>query len=328
MCRCRDTWPGWGIVDPWDLESDGVPYAAWCRDTAANFDTSKSTLSLPTLLIQQLTDSSSQPVNRHMRKMFGIFELPNTIISDNGPCFIGKPFQIMVATLGINHITSSPHHPRSHGLVERAIRTVKAAMRKAADPDLAMLALRTTPMRPNAPSPAELLFGQRIPCDLPTYVSAKPKCQDDAPAAAPDSGGRELPPLSMDQPIFYQDVAKRTWAPGIVIGIGPEPRSYTIECCDTGRSLRRNRVLLRPRTTETNRHTPDDEPAWTSTLPLPATTMPVATRSPQVTTRRNLPVPTRPPPTNHPPTDVDPTPSVTIRSRRDRPIRQTQRMDL
>ena len=49
----------------------------------------------------------------------------------------------------------------------------------------------------------------------------------------------------LNQPIFYQDVAKRSWTPGKIIGCGPEPRSFTVG--NTGRQLRRNRILLRPR---------------------------------------------------------------------------------
>ena len=29
-----------------------------------------------------------------------------------------------------SHVTSSPHHSRSHGFIERAIRTVKAMMKR------------------------------------------------------------------------------------------------------------------------------------------------------------------------------------------------------
>ena len=47
--------------------------------------------------------------------------------------------------------------------------------------------------------------------------------------------------------MYYQDVAKKTWAPGKIIGVGPEPRLYTVEDEQTGQPLGRNRQLLRPR---------------------------------------------------------------------------------
>ena len=58
---------------------------------------------------------------------------------------------------------------------------------------------------------------------------------------------KELPELQLNQPIFYQDVILKTWSPGTIIGYGPDPRSYTITCDDTGLALWRKRVLLHPR---------------------------------------------------------------------------------
>ena len=52
-----------------------------------------------------------------------------------------------------------------------------------------------------------------------------------------DARCKELPELQLNQPIFYQDVTRKTWSPGTIIGYGPEPRSYTITCDDTGRAL-------------------------------------------------------------------------------------------
>ena len=45
---------------------------------------------------------------------------------------------------------------------------------------------------------------------------------------------KPLPELSMNQDILYQDVARKKWFPGTIIGTGPEPRSYTIECTESG----------------------------------------------------------------------------------------------
>ena len=57
----------------------------------------------------------------------------------------------------------------------------------------------------------------------------------------------EHPELHLNQPVYYHNVAKKTWAPGNIIGVGPEPRSYTVEDEQTGQPLRRNQQLLRPR---------------------------------------------------------------------------------
>ena len=60
------------------------------------------------------------------------------------------------------------------------------------------------------------------------------------------------PELSIDQPVYFQDVAKKHWSPGIIIGYGPEPRSYTVLCEQTGSKLGRNRSLQQHRYTTLN----------------------------------------------------------------------------
>ena len=91
-------------------------------------------------------DSSSQKVANITSKYNAIFGIPHSIISDNGPQFIRKPYQQVIKQYGISHVTSSLHHPRSYGFIERAIRTVKAMMKK--DIDMAILAHRITSLGP------------------------------------------------------------------------------------------------------------------------------------------------------------------------------------
>ena len=59
-----------------------------------------------------------------------MFGYPNRIISDNGPQFIGQEYQVMIRKYGIAHVTSSPHHPKSHGFIERMVRSVKGLFTK------------------------------------------------------------------------------------------------------------------------------------------------------------------------------------------------------
>ena len=199
---------------------------------------------------------SSRHVAEVTSSTFGLFGIPNCVITDNGPQFIGQPFKDLMESYHISHVTSSPHHSKSHGFVERTIRTVKALMRKSPlDSDRALLAYRTTPLGPQLPSPAEILFGRKIQTDLPAYnqLIANEQLQEYRAAshaqsqARYDRSAKELSELSPNEPVFFQEVGKKTWSPGTIIGCGPEPRSYTVRCESTGRALRRNRILLRPR---------------------------------------------------------------------------------
>ena len=123
------------------------------------------------LVVEKLgPDSTSKRVADLTSKYFSLFGVPNTIISDNGPQFVGAAYQSLLQKYGVTHITSSPWHPESHGFIERAIRTAKSMLRKSHDSDLALLVFRTTPPGPQEPSPAEMLFGRKAPSNLPTQV--------------------------------------------------------------------------------------------------------------------------------------------------------------
>lgn len=207
-------------------------------------------------VVELLSEQSSQSVANVTVKAFSLFGVPNTIVSDNGPQFIGKSYQDLMKKFGISHVTSSPYHPRGHGFIERQIRTVKNVIKKSPqDTELALMSLRNTPKGTDVPSPAELLFGRKLQTLLPAYkkpvasesLVIKRNAQMQDMQNRYDAHTKALPELSVNTPVFYQDVAKRTWSPGKIMGYGPEPRSYTIQCDTTGQMLRRNRIFLRSR---------------------------------------------------------------------------------
>ena len=201
-------------------------------------------------LVERLTDSTSRAVAAITSKAISMFGIPHSILSDNGPQFSGRPYQDMIAQYGICHITSSPHHAKSHGFIERMVRTVKGTLRKTRnESDAAMLCLRTTPLGSDLPSPAELLFQRKIAGNLPLHAQGN---HDEKLRHLRSPATRRQPSddhhdLTIGMPVYVQDVVKRTWSPATILGTGPEPRSYTLRCEPTGRLLRRNRVLLRPR---------------------------------------------------------------------------------
>ena len=71
---------------------------------------------------------------------------------------------------GFTQVTSSPHYPRSNGLAERTVKTVKAMLEKSKDPYLALLSYRSTEFSWCGLSPAQLLMGRRIRSTLPQVL--------------------------------------------------------------------------------------------------------------------------------------------------------------
>ena len=81
-------------------------------------------------LIRKLANSTSAAVCAEIATILTELGLPHIIRSDNGPCYNSKEFQQLLQCYSITHHTSSPHHPRSNGFVERMVGVAKKLMDK------------------------------------------------------------------------------------------------------------------------------------------------------------------------------------------------------
>ena len=196
--------------------------------------------------------------------MFAENGIPKTLQCDNGTQFTSTEFPQLAKQYGFEIVTSSPYYPRGHAFVERQIQTVKKTILKCKearkDIDLALLALRTTPLSSNIASPAELLNGRTFKSTLPEkiYLSRNQedfrnwlKTRQNNQSHYYNRHAKELPELHKDQAIYVQDPARKMWNPAKVIDRGDTPRSYVVET-ETGAQLRRNRVHLRPSSASNN----------------------------------------------------------------------------
>ena len=102
--------------------------------------------------------------------------LTHIISSDNGPYYNSKEFQQLLQCYNITHHTSSPHHPRSNGFVERMVGVAKKLMDKAGSEGKPWISglydYRVTPQSGSIASPLQLIT-QRTPRekDLPQLLS-------------------------------------------------------------------------------------------------------------------------------------------------------------
>ena len=159
---------------------------------------------------------------------------------------------------GFKHITSSPRYPQSNGFIENQVKIVKSALQKTkttnADPDMALLCLRTTPIGSNLPSPAELLLGRKLQDNLPRVIQRSYNSEDitkhlnerqETQRFYHDRSVKTLPVLPTGTSITIQDPVTHKWEPGTVKGkIESVPRSYVVTT-QNGSELRRNRSHLR-----------------------------------------------------------------------------------
>ena len=124
-------------------------HSKWIEAHAVNLATSQATIEILLLV-------------------FSTHGLPEVFVSDNGTSFTSEEFAAFVHSYGIKYLTSAPYHPASNGLAERAIQTLKNALRK--DPGGASLETQIscflfcyniTPHSTTGVPPAELLMGRR-----------------------------------------------------------------------------------------------------------------------------------------------------------------------
>ena len=70
-------------------------------------------------IVHKLTSTTMQQVASQMKLIFSEYDWPETIVSDNGPCYSAETFNKLMTDYSVNHITSSPHYPQSNGLAEK-----------------------------------------------------------------------------------------------------------------------------------------------------------------------------------------------------------------
>ena len=109
----------------------------------------------------KLSSESSSEVIRHTKSILARHGIPKQMISNNGPQYSSLEFKKFAEEYGFLHTISSPKFPQSNGEAERAVKTVKALLKKSEDLYLAMLIYQSTPLQ-NGFSPSELLMNRPI----------------------------------------------------------------------------------------------------------------------------------------------------------------------
>ena len=62
---------------------------------------------------------TDQHITTQCKLLFSEYGWPETLISENGPCYTAEVFTNLMREYNVNHITSSPHYPQLNGLAER-----------------------------------------------------------------------------------------------------------------------------------------------------------------------------------------------------------------
>ena len=172
-----------------------------------------------------------------------------------------KRMQTLLRPTSFHHVTSSPYYAQSNGEAERAVGTVKGLLKKSADPYLALLAYRSTPLQ-NGYSPSELLMCRRLHSTVPSTRSQRTlKLPDLGPLREKEERFRKQLKQNYDHHHGVCDLPPLT--PGDSEGsVGEEvaPRSYEVTTAE-GTYRRNRRHLIRTQNNVTEQRNADNKSA-------------------------------------------------------------------
>ena len=179
-------------------------------------------------------------------------------MSDNGQQFRGKEFKKFKNKWEFTHTTSSPTYPKSNGMAERAVQTIKPLLKNLKRVvKTHMLQFKhiehAHKIQANTGlSPAKRLFGRKIRTRLPSFHESKRQFPNDDYSSQRrsmamkqktyhDRSAKEHPPIQQGPTVrMYKDSSWQMKAR--VTGREQNPRSYKIQLqTEEEKILRRNR---------------------------------------------------------------------------------------
>ena len=179
-------------------------------------------------VVHKLTSMTAKHVASHFSQVFSEYGWPDTLLTDNGPCYASQEFKKLMLNMSVNHITSSPHYPQSNGLAEKYVQIVKnlfvKAHKEGTDYQKALMIYRNTPLDDNLLSPMQLLQGRTVRSDLPMSHAAKVKYglasghSLPAPVKVQDKNERaQTHDYKLNQDVMYLDPTSKKWFPATIV---------------------------------------------------------------------------------------------------------------
>lgn len=190
-----------------------------------------------------------------LRVIFANHGLPRKVVTDNGTSFTSAEFKAFMSDNGIVHVTTSPYHPSSNGLAERAVQTFKNGLKRTQGATIQeriskfLFTYRLTPHTTTGVAPSQLLMGRRLRSrldrlfpDLSQRVEKKQSKQ-----AEHHDTAKPLRTFKVGDFVYVKDFSspKNSWIPGTVTKV-TGPLSYHVKV-QSGNVVRRHVDAVRKR---------------------------------------------------------------------------------
>ena len=206
----------------------------------------------------EVSPLSAATLIQHLRSIFATHGLPQSFVTDNGSQFTRAEFEAFMKNNGIRHIKSSPYHPASNGLAERAVQCFKESMKKFPSTDSLETKLSRflfwnclTPHSTTGVPPAQLLLGH-IPHSqldlLKPELATKVQGKQEAQKKSHDIHAKPRE-FHVGDLVFVKDFPSgKKWLSGSVSEVRG-PLSYYVTLLD-GRVVRRHVDHIRSRSSQ------------------------------------------------------------------------------
>ena len=185
-------------------------------------------------VVCKLTSMTGQHIATQCKLIFPKYGWPETLISDNGPCYMSEVLTNLMKEYSVNHITSSPHYPQSNGLAEKYFQIVKNLFYKAKEEgkDLfkCLMVYHNNPLSSSLLSPMQILSSRSAGSELPMSNAARKQLGLDCEDLRNKYKNEHLPlhDLHINQEVMYQDPNTKRWYPATITRLCKEPSSYIV----------------------------------------------------------------------------------------------------
>ena len=124
-----------------------------------------------------LLSATSDTVIDALKQTFSRNGIPEELVSNNGSQYRSRKFRKFMTAWNVQHTTSSPRYPRSNGLAESMVKSVKKTIKKCVrskqDIYMGLFILRNSPLNCGS-SPAHLLMNCKLQENLPKFHMPRP----------------------------------------------------------------------------------------------------------------------------------------------------------
>ena len=204
------------------------------------------------LEVEVVRSTDTSTTIRKLQTMFARLGVPKVLVSDNATGFTSADFGSFLGRLGIKHARSTPYHPKTNGLAEKAVQFLKNSLSAMTSDALSLqtkldrilLKYRVTPHVTTGEAPGTLMFNRRVRTKLD---AVRPNLDDKLRQQQESSKKNDLllREFNVGDRVIVKDFRqnKEKWEP-CTVEARTTPTSYRVRTAD-GATWRRHADQMR-----------------------------------------------------------------------------------